>query len=87
VVTGQRQSIQTLQEIKQDAGHCISDVRVDVAYSKLSIRTDSIQFGRPFRRHAADVGVTGLPGFNRWIPKGANYRDQRADLAANLRRA
>lgn len=32
---------------------------VDVAYSDLATRTDSIQFGRPFRRKAADVGATG----------------------------
>jgi TonB-dependent receptor len=34
---------------------------VDVAYSELSTRTDSIQFGRPFRRDAAEVGATGVP--------------------------
>lgn len=34
---------------------------IDVAYSELSTRTDSIQFGRPFRRNAADVGATGVP--------------------------
>jgi TonB-dependent receptor len=32
---------------------------VDVAYSELATRTDSIQFGRLFRRRAADVGATG----------------------------
>jgi len=32
---------------------------LDVAYSGLATRTDSIQFGRPFRRKAADVGATG----------------------------
>jgi len=32
---------------------------VDIAYSELATRTDSIQFGRLFRRKAADVGATG----------------------------
>jgi len=32
---------------------------LDVAYSGLATRTDSIQFGRPFRRKASDVGATG----------------------------
>ena len=34
---------------------------VDIAYSELATRTDSIQFGRPFRRNAAEVGATGVP--------------------------
>jgi TonB-dependent receptor len=34
---------------------------IDVAYSELATRTDSIQFGRPFRRDAAEVGATGVP--------------------------
>jgi TonB-dependent receptor len=34
---------------------------IDVAYSELATRTDSIQFGRPFRRAAAEVGATGVP--------------------------
>src|SRR5688572_16935249 len=34
---------------------------IDIAYSELATRTDSIQFGRPFRRNAADVGAVGVP--------------------------
>lgn len=34
---------------------------IDVAYSELATRTDSIQFGRPFRRAASEVGATGVP--------------------------
>ncbi|HET9861927.1 MAG TPA: TonB-dependent receptor [Steroidobacteraceae bacterium] len=34
---------------------------IDVAYSELATRTDSIQFGRPFRRNAAEVGAAGVP--------------------------
>lgn len=33
-------------------------VLVNVAYSELATRTDSIQFGRPFRRAASEVGAT-----------------------------
>jgi TonB-dependent receptor len=33
---------------------------VNAAYSELATRTDSIQFGRPFRRDAAEVGAVGL---------------------------
>src|SRR6478735_8591962 len=39
-----------------DTDHGRFGALVDVAYSGLSTRTDSIQFGRPFRRNAADVG-------------------------------
>jgi TonB-dependent receptor len=35
---------------------------VNVAYSELATRTDSIQYGRPFRRNAADVGATTASG-------------------------
>jgi TonB-dependent receptor len=57
-------------------------VLVDVAYSELSTRTDSIQFGRPFRRNAADVGATGVPCENAstgaamscvFVPAGARW--------------
>jgi TonB-dependent receptor len=57
-------------------------VLVDVAYSELSTRTDSIQFGRPFRRNAADVGATGVPCTNEttgaamncvFVPAGARW--------------
>lgn len=34
---------------------------LDVAYSDLATRTDSIQFGRPFRVDASTLGVTGVP--------------------------
>lgn len=43
---------------------------VDVAYSELGTRTDSIQFGRPFRRDAAEFGATGVPCQN--MTTGAN---------------
>jgi TonB-dependent receptor len=44
-----------------DTDHGAFGALIDIAYSKLSTRTDSIQFGRPFRRNAADVGATGVP--------------------------
>jgi len=34
---------------------------LNIQDSELSTRTDSFQFGRPFRRNAADVGATGSP--------------------------
>jgi TonB-dependent receptor len=57
-------------------------VLIDVAHSELSTRTDSIQFGRPFRRNAADVGATGVPCENMttgaamncvFVPAGARW--------------
>src|SRR5690349_23582329 len=44
-----------------DTDHGTFGVLVDIAFSQLATRTDSIQFGRPFRRNAADVGATGVP--------------------------
>jgi TonB-dependent receptor len=44
-----------------DTGHGTFGALIDVAYSELATRTDSIQFGRPFRRDAAEVGATGVP--------------------------
>jgi TonB-dependent receptor len=44
-----------------DTDHGTFGALIDVAYSELATRTDSIQFGRPFRRNAADVGATGVP--------------------------
>jgi hypothetical protein len=44
-----------------DTDHGTFGALIDVAYSELSTRTDSIQFGRPFRRNAAVVGATGVP--------------------------
>lgn len=59
-VTELRQSIQTSHEIEQNAEteHGRFGPWIDIAYSELSIRTGSVQFGRPFRRNPADVGVT-----------------------------
>ena len=57
---------------------------IDVAYSELSTRTDSIQFGRPFRRNAAEVGATGVPCENMatgadmscvFVPAGARWSE------------
>lgn len=57
---------------------------VDVAYSELATRTDSIQFGRPFRRNAAEFGATGVPcedmstgsGMNCvFVPAGARWSE------------
>lgn len=56
---------------------------IDVAYSELSTRTDSIQFGRPFRRAASEVGATGVPcedmrggTFNCvFVPAGARWSE------------
>jgi TonB-dependent receptor len=59
-------------------------VLVDVAYSELATRTDSIQFGRPFRRNAAEVGATGVPCENMstgatmncvFVPAGARWSE------------
>jgi TonB-dependent receptor len=36
-------------------------VLFNAAYSELATRTDSIQFGRPFRRAASDLGATNAP--------------------------
>ena len=65
-----------------DTDHGTFGVLVDVAYSELATRTDSIQFGRPFRRNAADVGATGVPCENMsdgstmncvFVPAGARW--------------
>lgn len=65
-----------------DTDHGTFGVLVDVAYSELATRTDSIQFGRPFRRNAADVGATGVPCENAttgaamncvFVPAGARW--------------
>jgi hypothetical protein len=70
-----RQSIQTSQEIKgavdigalPDRGLKAALRRISLLLlintqdSELSTRTDSFQFGRPFRRDAAEVGATGVP--------------------------
>src|SRR4051812_37840114 len=65
-----------------DTDHGRFGALVDVAYSGLSTRTDSIQFGRPFRRNAADVGATGVPCENMqtgatmncaFVPAGARW--------------
>jgi TonB-dependent receptor len=44
-----------------DTDHGTFGALIDVAYSELATRTDSIQFGRPFRRAASEVGATGVP--------------------------
>ncbi|HEX6636715.1 MAG TPA: TonB-dependent receptor, partial [Steroidobacteraceae bacterium] len=44
-----------------DTDHGTFGALIDVAYSELGTRTDSIQFGRPFRRAASEVGATGVP--------------------------
>lgn len=65
-----------------DTDHGTFGALVDVAYSELATRTDSIQFGRPYRRNAADVGATGVPcedmstggSFNCvYVPAGARW--------------
>lgn len=65
-----------------DTDHGRFGALVDFAYSGLSTRTDSIQFGRPFRRNAADVGATGVPCENMetgadmscvFVPAGARW--------------
>jgi TonB-dependent receptor len=56
---------------------------IDVAYSELTTRTDSIQFGRPFRRDATEVNATGVPcqdmrggTFNCvFVPAGARWSE------------
>jgi TonB-dependent receptor len=56
---------------------------INVAYSELATRTDSIQFGRPYRRDAAEVGATGVPcedmrggTFNCvFVPAGARWSE------------
>ena len=56
---------------------------IDVAYSELTTRTDSIQFGRPYRRAASEVGATGVPcedmqggTFNCvFVPAGARWSE------------
>lgn len=57
---------------------------IDVAYSGLATRTDSIQFGRPFRVDASVLGVTGVPCENMkdgsqmncaFIPAGARWSE------------
>lgn len=65
-----------------DTDHGKFGALIDVAYSELATRTDSIQFGRPFRRNAADVGATGVPCENAttgeamscvFVPAGARW--------------
>jgi TonB-dependent receptor len=65
-----------------DTDHGTFGVLVDIAFSKLATRTDSIQFGRPFRRNAADVGAAGVPCENMttgesmncvFVPAGARW--------------
>ena len=65
-----------------DTDHGTFGVLVDIAFSQLATRTDSIQFGRPFRRNAADVGATGVPCENMttgesmncvFVPAGARW--------------
>lgn len=69
---------------------------LDVAYSDLATRTDSIQFGRPFRRKASDVGATGMgvqgcqdmsnPGTTFecvFMPAGARWSDLDFDRKRN----
>jgi TonB-dependent receptor len=66
-----------------DTDHGTFGALIDVAYSELATRTDSIQFGRPFRRNAADVGATGVPcedmrggTFNCvFVPAGARWSE------------
>src|SRR3569832_1014750 len=41
-----------------ETAHGTFGALIDVAYSGLATRTDSVQFGRPFRRNAAEVGAT-----------------------------
>lgn len=61
---------------------------VNVAYAQLATRTDSIQYGRPFRRRASDVGATdaeseancvdmsGGPSFSCvYIPQGVRWSE------------
>ena len=67
-----------------DTDHGTFGALIDIAYSGLSTRTDSIQFGRPFRRNAADVGATGVPCENMgtgatmncvFVPAGARWSE------------
>jgi TonB-dependent receptor len=65
-----------------DTDHGTFGALIDIAFSQLATRTDSIQFGRPFRRNAADVGATGVPCENMttgesmncvFVPAGARW--------------
>jgi hypothetical protein len=97
VVMGLRQSIETSEEIKQDAKVIVDSISAvdnralpgrsvtgaapripsvepsapsSILRTRSCRRTDSIQFGRPFRRNAADVGATGVPCEDRIIGGG-----------------
>ena len=86
-----------VEETKPQASMLLSDrwqtgigeigVLAHVAYSELATRTDSIQYGRPFRRAASEVGnptnveqncvdMTGGPAFSCvYIPQGTRWSE------------